>query len=144
MTDPLLEEDENGYLRYRNSRKRVHRCVMEKTLGRPLEKGEIVHHIDGNKQDNRPQNLKLLTKQEHYKLHVVPMIEERREAKIREKLTPEIEAQAVKAILIGFAGAGAILFALGLITRTKLEMWYIGLVLLMAVVLAWFVRRTTK
>ena len=144
MTDPLLEEDENGYLRYRNSHKLVHRSVMETHLRRRLERGEIVHHIDGNKQDNRPQNLKILTAKEHYKLHVVPILEERREAKIREKLTPEIEAQAVKAILIGFAGAGAILFAIGLITRTKLAMWYIGLVLLIAVLVAWFIQWRSK
>ena len=144
MRDPLIEQDENGYLIFRNSGKRVHRWVMEKKLGRRLEKGEIVHHIDGNRQNNDLENLKLLTAKEHFKLHVVPRIEERREAGIREKLTPEIEAHAVKAILIGFAGAGAILFAIGLITRTKLEMWYIGLVLLIAVLVGWFIQWRTK
>ena len=57
---------------------------------------------------------------------------------------PKIEAQAVKAILIGFAGAGAILFAVGLITRTKLEMWYIGLLFLIAALAAWFIQRSRK
>ena len=144
MRDSLTDEDENGYLIFRDSGKRVHRWIMEKHLKRRLERGEIVHHIDGNRQNNDLENLKLLNAKEHFKLHVVPRIEERREAGIREKLTPEIEAHAVKAILICFAGAGAILFAVGLITRTKLEIWYIGLVLLIAVLLAWFVQRTTK
>lgn len=36
-----------------------HRHVMEKTLGRYLNDGETVHHIDGNKVNNNPENLQL-------------------------------------------------------------------------------------
>ena len=46
-----------------------HVLIMSNFIGRPLKKGEIVHHIDGNRQNNNINNLQLMTNKEHMRLH---------------------------------------------------------------------------
>lgn len=46
-----------------------HTFVMEQHLGRALKRDEVVHHIDGNKQNNSIENLDVMTVDQHNKCH---------------------------------------------------------------------------
>ena len=47
-----------------------HRQIVETLLGRPLKPGEVVHHLDGDKRNNDPDNLVVLPSQAaHCKAH---------------------------------------------------------------------------
>ncbi len=49
--------------------KRLHRYIMECYLGRELTSDQLVHHINGDRHDNRLANLQLVTRGQHKKLH---------------------------------------------------------------------------
>lgn len=57
----------DGYYIFNNIK--VHRLLMEKYIGRKLLPTEIVHHINFNKLDNRLENLIIVNRSEHNKLH---------------------------------------------------------------------------
>ena len=80
-----------GYVSVWQGKRQVleHRLVMEEALGRRLLLSELVHHRNGDTQDNRLENLQLMTVSEHSKLHYHPRISvplEERE-RIRRALT---------------------------------------------------------
>lgn len=61
----------NGYIeiKHNGSWLRQHRYVASQMIGRPIKDGEVVHHINGNKMDNRPDNLKVMPSGAHTAMH---------------------------------------------------------------------------
>lgn len=66
--DALRGRGEGRTYRKLNGR-HEHRVVAEQKLGRALLPGEIVHHIDGDKLNNHPDNLEVMTQAEHIRIH---------------------------------------------------------------------------
>lgn len=69
-------KDERGYIRIptvpgSDAYVYEHRLIMERIIGRKLKKQEIVHHINGDKSDNKKRNLSLLPNEKSHRcLHV--------------------------------------------------------------------------
>jgi len=76
----------NGGMKFHNGKKMIYtpghphpnlhgiyvyesRLVMEKHIGRYLKSEEIVHHKDQNPLNNEPENLQIVTRAEHNKIH---------------------------------------------------------------------------
>ena len=62
----------NGYYEVtmgENKFRPLHVVIMEEHIGRRLRKDECVHHINQVRTDNRIENLQLMTRSEHSKLH---------------------------------------------------------------------------
>lgn len=64
-----------GYIARGSGRELQHRVVMEEVLGRPLEPFENVHHINGRRDDNRPENLELWVKAQPAGQRVADLVE---------------------------------------------------------------------
>lgn len=78
-----IKKNSNGYILVKLSKNdryfpmtkidgyvRLHRLVMAKSLGRCLKPEEVVHHVDGNLENNKAENLKLFKNNgKHTSLH---------------------------------------------------------------------------
>jgi len=64
-------KNKSGYKVYKSGgkTKSVHKRVLEKKMGGKVKKGYEAHHVDGNKNNNRPGNLRAVQKSTHKKLH---------------------------------------------------------------------------
>jgi len=62
----------SGHKGYPDGRILEHRLVAAQILGRPLLAVEICHHINGIKTDNRPENIRVLRRNEHPAEHGNP------------------------------------------------------------------------
>ena len=54
---------------YHGDQIKLHRYLMQVKLGRKLKSSEIVHHIDENKLNNDIDNLMIVTRAEHNRIH---------------------------------------------------------------------------
>lgn len=54
-----------------------HRLVMEKSIGRYLDKDEHIHHLNGIKNDNRAENLIIVNNKNHDRFSIKHALEER-------------------------------------------------------------------
>ncbi|MFC1952454.1 HNH endonuclease signature motif containing protein [Chloroflexota bacterium] len=145
-------DKKTGYIKFKNSNRLFHRWVMQQHLKRRLKRGEIVHHKNGNKQDNRIENLERVDFLNHIKIHYGPAIKAEGKAELLAQLIPvlesydtERESRDLKASVIGVAVVGGIMFVLGLIKPTMLSLWSAGLGLLIISAFSWlFYVRSNK
>ena len=88
------KDKKTGYWLCSTLHKRLHVYIYEKYNG-VIPKGMQVHHIDHNKDNNEISNLKLLTKEEHNRLHKKEMTNEQKQ-KLRDNLNKNARPKAIE------------------------------------------------
>lgn len=100
-----LRTTDEGYTQVWNGTKWLlhHRVVMEGHMGRPLVKGENVHHLNGVRDDNRIENLELWYSPQPYGQRVSDLIayvaEQHAEAMIAALLSGGVGSKVIRKIL---------------------------------------------
>jgi len=66
-----FSRNKSGYKVFKENGKwkSIHKRVAEKKVGGKIFPGREVHHIDGNKNNNRPSNLTVVKKSAHREIH---------------------------------------------------------------------------
>lgn len=80
-----------------------HRLVMAKVLMRPLLRSEVVHHRNGVKDDNRPENLELMDHATHKRKH---------QAIVKELRALRRENERLRSLLATYLPAGVTISAI--------------------------------
>ena len=83
---------------------REHQIIAEIMIGRPLKPNEVVHHIDGNKRNNDANNLIVVTRSEHIRIHAKdicrkkPVLQISDDGTVIEKFCSAMEAERVTGV----------------------------------------------
>ena len=83
----FCRDEKTGYYLNSTIRKRLHRYVWEKEVG-SIPRGCQIHHVNGDKSDNRIENLAIMTASGHQLLHSQEIARKELHRKLIEKARP--------------------------------------------------------
>lgn len=89
---PSHPNNQNGYVF-------VHRLIAEQKLGRYLLPDERAHHINGDRLDNRPENISIISDRQHGIEHHKPIYEELRDREWLAEKTKTMGCPAIAKLL---------------------------------------------
>ena len=82
----------------------TYREIASAMIGRPLRGTETVHHVNGDHSDNRPENLVVMTRVEHSRLHASALRGNRKNHKVDGTILADLERMAILGVLQDVGG----------------------------------------